>query len=95
MVVDGRCASACTVYLSNPNLCATGRAQFWFHSAYLVSPMGWKILDPNSTATMLGYYPPAVLKFIQKYRPYGLNGQWLVLKGAEMKSIVPQCRKAR
>jgi len=95
--ITGRCASACTIFLHNPNVCATATASFWFHSAYVGGEdrKGHFVFvreDPETTQEMMSYYPPLVRNFIQTYRPFGLNRQMLVLSGKQMLSMIQECR---
>ena len=96
IVIDGRCMSACTIYLANPNACATPRASFWFHSAFVGADLGggrvaYVAEDRPTTWRMMESYPPLLKSWIQAHRPYGLTQQMLVLRGRAMFQIIPRC----
>lgn len=79
VVIDGYCASACTLYLST-NYCATRRAVLGFHSA----------TDRRANKYLLRAYPAAVRSWIK--RNGGLTKRLLKLKGPELKQHVRMCR---
>lgn len=90
VVIGGDCYSACTLFLSLKTLCAQPDAEFHFHSPYLTSPTS------GATHHSAGYdewfvtlYPTPIREWIADNG--GLTPEWLVLKGAEMKKLVPIC----
>lgn len=98
IVIDGPCRSACTVYLANPGTCATPRASFGFHAAFVGQDLGrgkfvYVAPDPVDTAALFSMYPPGVKAWIQKMRPHGLGADVIVLKGQAMLKLVPRCRR--
>ncbi len=94
IIIDGRCASACTLYLHSPYTCATSRASFWFHAARdAVAYRGRVIIGPidrSESNMMIGYYPPRIAGWVQQHG--GLGPHLIVLRGREMRGLVPQCR---
>jgi hypothetical protein len=78
IVIDGRCASACTFYLSlNP--CVTERAVFGFH---LPKPA-------NAEPVMRDYYPASINNWIDAKG--GLTDRVLWLSGEELRTLIPLC----
>jgi len=63
VVVDGNCLSACTLVLGlvpHAQLCATPRARFGFHSAWLPDNEGHPITSPTGTQALWDIYPTPV-----------------------------------
>jgi hypothetical protein len=56
-IIDGDCASACTLFLSVRHVCVTRRARLWFHAPHVP---GDAAPDALGGLQMLAYYPPAV-----------------------------------
>jgi hypothetical protein len=65
VVVDGACASACTMVLKNPLVCATPRARFGFHAASN-TPFGGSI-NQRGTGAMMARYPARVKAWIRAH----------------------------
>jgi len=79
--VTGTCKSACTTYLKSKTTCAGPDAEFWFHAP-----------TPDTQATrlaLLSSYPAHIRDWIK--RSGGLTSDWMILKGEEMRRLVPQC----
>jgi hypothetical protein len=70
---DGKCMSACTLYLSVRNTCITPRASFHFHRPYGSSPEG----NALALRFMLEQYPAWVREWIADHG--GLTSEWLVI----------------
>lgn len=64
--LDGRCASACTVFLGVRRVCVTARARLWFHAAHTTAPTATP--DPFGTMKMLAYYPARVREWAIRTR---------------------------
>jgi hypothetical protein len=66
VVIDGWCASACTIALAVPNRCVTSRAVMGFHSGYTFGWFGdWsKWTDPNLTAYFMSQYPKPIRQWL-------------------------------
>lgn len=61
-VIDGPCASACTVILGiipKERVCVTERAMLGFHSGYIWTLI-WRVHSRSATEQMWSYYPPEV-----------------------------------
>lgn len=98
VIIDGRCGSACTVFLKRA--CATHRAEIGFHHPRFPRKMMRK-LAPSSLAyvrekereyakRMLDDYPPAVRAWVMKRG--GLTDRIIWLRGAEAVKVVGACR---
>ena len=70
---DGKCMSACTLYLASRNTCITRRASFHFHHPYGASPEG----NHRAAQFMLNAYPAWVQEWIADHG--GLTSRWLVM----------------
>jgi len=85
VVVRGRCASACTVVLHNPNVCVAAGGSFMFHSAFIAADPEHGDFrrvqdDAQATAAMWGMYPPGVQAWIMARggltaRPLNMSAQ--------------------
>jgi len=85
VVVDGYCASACTLYLVTGNVCATKNAKFLFHQAH-VGFNGPPL--PRLTKTIWAQYPKPIRSWLAKKVQ---NKNVLILKGRELVGRVPIC----
>jgi hypothetical protein len=94
IIIDGPCASACTIYLASPHLCITRRAQFWFHAGYVEFNAGYNFKIPSRhwSNEMLRHYPKPVLNYINRHG--GLREMAYVipaLQGNELRQMVRAC----
>jgi hypothetical protein len=61
VVIDGECNSACTMYLSAPNVCVTPSARLGFHSAYYPKHDGSRgATSQLGTHELWSHYPAGV-----------------------------------
>ena len=60
VVIDGKCMSACTMFLGADNVCVTPRAEFLFHGAI---PTAIGETRKNQNAVMAAYYPDPLRKW--------------------------------
>lgn len=89
------CRSACTLALSLPNVCVYPHSVLRFHSAY---HRDTKQVDPQISAELLSYYPPAVRERLGNYltRHYrSLSGQELIDMGVRDCTRPPDTMIAR
>jgi hypothetical protein len=86
IIIDGPCNSACTLYLSRPDICVTPRASFGFHTVRI--PETGEELSGYS-ATLLAAYPPSILKWLA--RNGGLKYVFTNLMGEELQNLLPHC----
>jgi hypothetical protein len=82
---DGKCMSACTLYLTSANTCITPRASFWFHHPYGGTP------EQNATAArhMMAAYPLWVRDWINARG--GLTSNWLVIDYGTAVQFMRKC----
>ena len=85
VVVVGRCASACTVVLHNPNVCVTPGGSFMFHKVFLARPTPQGLLrgpdDEQTTAVLWSMYPSGVQAWINAHG--GLRDQPLIMSAQQ------------
>jgi len=87
-VVDGECDSACTMVLGTPDVCATERAVFGFHAAYIPGEDG---ISPEGTQEMYRHYPKAIQRFVNRTRALTRIIPLTFLKAPEVFRYVPKC----
>jgi len=92
VVIDGSCLSACTLVLGlvpRDRLCATPRARFGFHAAWMPDAHGRAVTSKPGTQVLWDIYPPRVRAWIT--RNGGLSRQMIFLEGRALAGIVPPC----
>ena len=87
-VVDGECDSACTLVLATHDVCATERAVFGFHAAYIPGEDG---ISPEGTQEMYRHYPKAIQRFVNRTRALTRIIPLTLLKAPEVFRYVPKC----
>lgn len=95
VVVDGNCLSACTLLLGvipRDRICATDRARFGFHAAWMPDSDGRPVTSPMGTQALWRIYPTPVRKWIN--RNGGLSRKMIYLEGRALSGIVPSCASA-
>ena len=95
VVIDGACFSACTLVLGlvpPGRVCVTPRARLGFHAAWFPDMAGGRVISPAHTRRLHAAYPEPVRSWIA--RRGGLSTRTLVLKGRELRAILPACRDA-
>ena len=89
VVIDGYCASSCTLALAIPTTCATPRSVFGFHAAY-DSFFGVNIgIDAELTRYFMSQYPKRIRDWLNARG--GLTPGLKYLKGAELAALVKRC----
>jgi hypothetical protein len=78
IVIDGKCASACTLYLSG-DACATDRARLIFHAA----------THPAGTRLLMASYPQRVQEWIEASG--GLSSRLLVADAPTAQWLIGAC----
>jgi hypothetical protein len=88
VMIDGTCASACTLALAYPRTCITPRARLGFHSAYY--PI-WPFnpISQQWTDYMFAHYPRGVQRWINRRGGMQRKMKWLA--GAELRALVRSC----
>jgi hypothetical protein len=92
VVIDGLCASACTMVLSAvpyDKICVTSRATLGFHAAWHYGANGRAFLDPEATLMLYSTYPSPVRRWIT--RRGGLTPHTIFLNGRPLKEIYRSC----
>ena len=88
IVIDGWCASACTLALGVPGTCVTRRAVLVFHAAH-------SFFEPNQPTLVdlfMQTYPPKLRKWIMARGGLKL-GRGMKIKGKELAQLIPVCNK--
>ncbi len=96
VVVDGNCLSACTLILGvipRERICATERARFGFHAAWMPDEDGRPITSPMGTQALWRIYPASVRGWINRHG--GLSRKMIYLEGRALAGIVPSCAGER
>jgi hypothetical protein len=94
VVVDGNCLSACTLVLGlipHERVCATPRARFGFHAAWMPDSDGRPVTSPMGTQALWNIYPSPVRRWINRHG--GLSRKMIYLQGRELGSIVASCEQ--
>jgi hypothetical protein len=95
VVVDGNCLSACTLLLGvipHNRICATPRARFGFHAAWMPDSAGRPVTSRMGTQALWRVYPSSVRRWINRHG--GLSRRMIYLQGRELAGIVPSCGAA-
>jgi len=92
VVIDGLCASACTIVLSaipHDKICVTSRAALGFHSAWGFGDDGRTFTDPEATLMLYSMYPTPVQHWIT--RRGGLTPRPIFLRGKPLQAMYQAC----
>lgn len=92
VVIDGNCLSACTLVLGlipRSRICATPRAVFGFHAAWMPDRNGRPVTSDLGTRELWKVYPARVRRWIN--RNGGLSRRMIYLQGRDLYRIVPSC----
>ena len=92
VVVDGNCLSACTLVLGvvpRERICATQRARFGFHAAWMPDRDGRPVTSPLGTQALWSIYPASVRRWITRHG--GLSRKMLFMQGQDLNGIVASC----
>ncbi|HET6376998.1 MAG TPA: hypothetical protein VFG05_01610 [Methylocella sp.] len=87
IVIDGMCASACTILAMSPNACATDRAVLGFHRASF-DPDGAEA-SPRGTAYLEKAYTPGIRSWLRSRG--GLTPIMKWLSGRDLFRFVRRC----
>jgi len=91
VMIDGTCASACTMLLGvipRNRICVTQRAVLAFHSAWTPTSEGEQISSAGNYY-LWSNYPPPMRKWIIQHG--GLHVRIIYLSGAELAAMYPRC----
>jgi hypothetical protein len=92
VVIDGNCLSACTLLLGiipRNQMCATPRARFGFHAAWVPDSDGRPVTSPMGTQALWNTYPSSVRHWIKRHG--GLSRRMIYMQGRALTHIVPSC----
>lgn len=92
VIVDGNCLSACTLVLGlvpRERVCATARARFGFHAAWMPDVDGRPVTSPMGTQALWNIYPGSVRRWISRHG--GLSRRMIYMEGAALNGIVASC----
>lgn len=93
VVIDGTCASACTMLLGlipRDRICVTPRAILEFHAAWKPTSSGNRVVSKAGSEFLWSSYPRAVRRWISRHG--GLRPQIIYLRGAALNAMYPACR---
>ena len=94
VVIDGNCLSACTLVLGlipRGKMCATPRARFGFHAAWMPDSDGRPVTSPMGTQALWNIYPQPVKHWIDRHG--GLSRKMIYLEGRALDGIVASCEQ--
>jgi hypothetical protein len=92
VVIDGNCLSACTLILGvipRDHICATPRARFGFHAAWMPDEDGQPVTSRMGTQALWDVYPASVRRWIHRHG--GLTRHMIFLQGSALHGIVASC----
>jgi hypothetical protein len=92
VIIDGLCASACTIVLGaipHDKICVTSHATLGFHAAWDFGTNGRAITNPEATQMLYSMYPSPVRRWIT--RRGGLTPRMIFLRGKELQSMYRPC----
>jgi len=92
VMIDGNCLSACTLVLGlipRSRICATPRARFGFHAAWMPDADGTPVTSKLGTQALWNIYPSDVRRWIN--RNGGLSRKMIFMQGRAMHGIVAEC----
>ena len=92
VIIDGSCLSACTLVLGvvpHERICATQRARFGFHAAWMPDRNGRPVTSPLGTEALWNIYPASVKRWINRHG--GLSRKMIFMEGRELNGIVASC----
>ena len=92
VVIDGLCASACTIVLSavpHDKICVTSRAALGFHAAWDFGVKGREVTNRGATQMLYSMYPSPVKHWIAARG--GLKPQMIFLRGKQLMTMYRPC----
>jgi hypothetical protein len=92
VIIDGLCASACTIVLgavAHDRICVTSRANLGFHAAWDFGAHGREVPNADATQMLYSMYPSAVRRWIAARG--GLKPQMIFLRGKQLTSMYRPC----
>lgn len=92
IIIDGYCASACTIVLGiipRDRICVTHRAELLFHAAYNPAPHGGRLANRDGTDRLYSLYPINIQHWIDQRG--GLRSRGTLLRGRALAAMYPRC----
>src|SRR5712664_40811 len=92
VVIDGFCASACTIILAavpHDKICVTSYANLGFHAAWDFGPKGRTITNREATQMLYSMYPSPIRRWIAQRG--GLTSQMIYLRGKQLARMYKPC----
>jgi hypothetical protein len=92
VVIDGLCASACTMVLGavpHDKICVTPNATLAFHAAFNFIGGGRTMTNPEATELLYSQYPRPVQRWINNRG--GLTPHMMFLRGRELEAMYRPC----
>jgi hypothetical protein len=92
VIIDGLCASACTIVLGavpHDRICVTSHANLGFHAAWDFGAHGRAVTNHDATQMLYSLYPSPVRRWIAARG--GLKSQMIFLRGKELTSMYRPC----
>lgn len=92
IVIDGYCASACTIVLGiipRGRICVTSRAELLFHAAYDPAPHGRRLANREATERLYSLYPIEIQRWIDQRG--GLTRRGSLLRGPALAAFYRRC----
>ena len=92
VVIDGFCASACTIILAavpHDKICVTSYANLGFHAAWDFGPKGRTITNRAATQMLYSMYPSPIRRWIAQRG--GLTSHMIYLRGKQLARMYKPC----
>ena len=92
VVIDGLCASACTMVLGavpHDRICVTRNAALGFHAAYNFVGRGRTVTNPEATELLYSQYPLPIRRWIDNRG--GLTPHMMFLRGRQLEAMYRPC----
>jgi hypothetical protein len=92
VVIDGLCASACTIVLGavpHDKICVTSNANLGFHAAWDFGANGRAVTNPEATQMLYSMYPSQVRRWIAHRG--GLTPRMIFLRGRQLAGMYKPC----
>jgi hypothetical protein len=92
VIIDGLCASACTIVLGaipHDKICVTSHANLGFHAAWDFGANGRAITNPEATQMLYSMYPSQIRHWISQRG--GLTPRMIFLHGRELQTMYRPC----
>ncbi len=92
VIIDGLCASACTIVLGavpRDKICVTSRASLGFHAAWDPGAGGRPVTNTEATHMLYDMYPSNIRRWIRQRG--GLTPHMIFLRGAQLTAMYKPC----